>query len=97
MLSDYERRVVAEFEAELRADDFARRAARTRVVYHARIWTEVVVVVAAMILAVTLPVSAMVAAILMGVAGPLLGLAIADAMRGAARPGGGTTGFELRE
>lgn len=98
MLSDYERRVLAEFESEFRDaeshphDAEARRRARSAErAYHRRLAAACIVMVGALILAAALPLPIVGAAILAAVVGPLAGLTFVEALVGPRSKAGAET------
>lgn len=80
MLSDYERRVLAEFESEFRDGATPQRARNSRTVHYSRLAGACVVMVSALLLAAALPLPTVGAAILGAVVGPLAGLTVAEAL-----------------
>jgi Protein of unknown function (DUF3040) len=82
MLSDYERRVLAEFESDFRHADAQRRARRTRAASYSRLAVACVLMLSALMLAAVAPLPTAATAVLVAVVGPLGGLTLTEALRG---------------
>lgn len=82
MLSEYERRVLAEFESEFRDAEAQRRARSSRRAYYGKLAGASIVLVGALLLAAALPLPTAGAAVLAAMVGPLAGMTLAEALIG---------------